>query len=490
MSFSISYNFIAKDKFSGVTKAMKRGLDKVNQAARKANQLNKKVAASVLKMGAATRSFGNKVSGMGRKLFTGMTLPIIGLGIAVLGAAGKIEKIETGFIGMLGSIKKAKAVVKDLTEFTAKTPFQLGDVAGAAQQLLAALVPVDKIKARLQTLGNIAAAANIPLKDMSAIFSKARNKGKAMTEELLQLSDRGIPIIDILSRGLGVTKNKVFELASQSKISFAIFSKALIQMTRKGEFANRAMVLQSKTLFGVISTLKDNIILTSAAIGDIFLPQAKKFALSMIDTASGVKSWVLQNKSLVKTLAIVLSILASIGPILITIGILSKAAGFAMVGFGIALKGAAIAGSILTGIFKIIGVVAAVASSSVLGIAAAIAGVIFLVLKLTGVWDSMIAKLRDVGPLRLLRKGFEAVKGSIGSAIGKLGNLVGLGSNINVNSRQQIDSGAASPVGGTGQNNRFQGNMSIAIADKGKNVESVRFSSLGDLNLGVSGVGI
>ena len=60
---------------------------------------------------------------------------------------------------------------------------------------------------------------------------------------------------------------------------------------------------------------------------------------------------------------------------------------------------------------------------------------------------------------------------------------------IEINSRKIISSEASRPVIGRGARDTFQGNMSIEIADKGKNVESVKFSSIGGLDLGISGIG-
>ena len=59
-----------------------------------------------------------------------------------------------------------------LTDFTAKTPFQLEDVGAAAKMLLSFGVAGDDIIDRLQVLGDIAAGANVPLQDMAAIYGK------------------------------------------------------------------------------------------------------------------------------------------------------------------------------------------------------------------------------------------------------------------------------------------------------------------------------
>lgn len=478
MGFSIGYNFIAKDKFTGAAKKISRSINKIKRGMRQTGMMAKKMARRMSKAGSSISKFGKKMSGMGKNMFKSVTLPIIGLGVAVLGAAGKMEKIKTGFVGMLGSAKKAGVLVKDLSEFTAKTPFQLGDVAGAAKKLLAAGVPVENIKNKLQMLGDISAAANVPLGDMAAIFSKSKNKGKAMTEELLQLSDKGIPIIDVLSRGLGVAKEKIFKLAETGKISFDILQKAMVQMSKKGEFANKAMVLQSATLFGVISTLKDNVILAAAAIGKEFLPEAKKFALFAIEIAQKTGGWVKENKKLVKIIGAILAVVAVIAPMLIGLGIAVSVIGTAITG--------------LTTILGIAATVFGVITSPIFLLVAAIGFVLYKVLKLTGAWDFLMEKLSNLNPIKKMGEIFGSASKKIGGLIDKGKSWLGFGKNdINVNSRREISHGAASPVT-SNQNNRssIDGNVNVNILDKFKNVGSVNMSSSNGLNLGMNGAGI
>ena len=216
--------------------------------------------------------------------------------------------------------EKAAEMVAKLNEFTAKTPFQLEQVATVGRQLLAAGVPVEDVTAKLKILGDIASAANIPLTDMGAIFAKSKNLGKAMAEEINQLAGRGIPIIRILSKQLNVNESDIMDLASKSKISFKLIEQAMIDMTKKGGFAHRAMINQSKTLTGTISTLKDNFVLTTAAIGDEFLPEAKAFAHTVMNALHRVHEWVKNNRELTKTILKVVGAAAVAVPAIVAIG--------------------------------------------------------------------------------------------------------------------------------------------------------------------------
>ena len=311
MAFDVSYIYNLVDNISPNLKKIQSNVSK----------LDKSITDSTKRM---SRNFTD----LGKKMATRVTLPLGLAGGMALKSAAKMENLETSFVGILGSGEKASALVKDLFEFTAKTPFQLEGVAKSAKQLLAAGVSSEKMTENLQMLGDISAAANVPLSDMSQIFAKIKNKGKAMTEEILQMSDRGIPVIDILSREFGVTKDAVFEMASKSQISFKMMERAMQNMTKEGGFAHKAMILQSKTLTGVISTMRDNITLAMGEVGEVFIEDAKKMAIAVTELAQKFKVFAQQNPGLIKVMVTFSGILALLAPLLIFLGTL----GFAITG--------------------------------------------------------------------------------------------------------------------------------------------------------------
>ena len=76
---------------------------------------------------------------------------IAALGIAFLKGAGEIEQISVAFETMLGSAEKAETLLKDITEFAAKTPFELTGLINSSKQLLAFGIEQEKI---IETIGN------------------------------------------------------------------------------------------------------------------------------------------------------------------------------------------------------------------------------------------------------------------------------------------------------------------------------------------------
>ncbi len=218
---------------------------------------------------ALSGAFGN----IGTTLSTRVTAPLAAIAGFSIYSAGKIEQFEVQFESLLGSSEAAKKMVKDLVDFTARTPFQLDGVAQATKQLLAQGVAAEDIQGELKVLGDIAAGTGKPLGELAQIYSKSLAKGKVQTEELNQLSEAGVPIMDALIElaakyGNTISKDDIYESAERGEISFRALREAMGLLTEEGGVYENQMEKQSKTLFGRFSTLKDNVMLLSAEIGD------------------------------------------------------------------------------------------------------------------------------------------------------------------------------------------------------------------------------
>lgn len=326
MANSIQYDYKILDRYSGPLGKIARMTDKFKHSAEIASRKVKKMQVQMGKMGETAKSVGSDLS-------LKVTAPISLIGGMALKSAAELETLTTSFVSLLGSSEKAGDMVKKLTDFTAKTPFQLEGVGKSAKQLLSFGVKQDKLIDRLKMLGDISAGANIPLSDMSAIFGKIKAKGKAMTEEILQLSDRGIPIIDLLSKKYKISKAAVFEMASKSKISFKMITASMRDMTSKGGIYFDQMGKQSETMFGIWSTVKDNM---SLLLGDIGVVIADVFGVkdvgkSLISAMQNLRKWIINvketNPFLIKTAFLLTALAAASGPAIVALGIMATTVG-------------------------------------------------------------------------------------------------------------------------------------------------------------------
>lgn len=339
-NFDVSYFIRLRDQFSGQANKAARAAKGLKQKLSNLSRKAKEAGGAFKYASMQAKQFGSKMMGVGGSLFAKVTLPLSILGGVALKQAADLETLGVAFESMLGSASKAKDLMKDLTNFTATTPFQLEGVGKAAKQLLAFKVTQEEMIPTLRMLGDLSAGANVPITDMAQIFGKGKAMGKAMTEELLQLAQRGVPIIDVLSESLKVSKAEVLKLASKSKISFSLMERSLRKMTSVGGVFYKQTEKQSKTLAGRFSTLKDNFGLTAAAIGEVI---EKTFGLNkgmeslsnkLTTLPDRIKAFAAANPIITKSIIIVTGLIAVLAPLAIVVGTVSLAVSGLAVAFG------------------------------------------------------------------------------------------------------------------------------------------------------------
>jgi tape measure domain-containing protein len=199
------------------------------------------------------RNFG-EIANMAKNAALAITGSLVaGIGLLIKKGA-EMQTLRTGFVSIAGGANKAAAIVKELNEFTAKTPFQLEEVSSAARQLLAVGTKRSALQKELKMLGDIAASSGSSIQEIASIFAKVKAKGKVELENLNQLAERGIQIFPELRR---VTGDANMEFGAGS-VSVDQFTEALSNMTKEGGLAANAMENLSETVEGRLTTLMDN----------------------------------------------------------------------------------------------------------------------------------------------------------------------------------------------------------------------------------------
>ena len=216
------------------------------------------------KAGAANTAKINRGFEDMKRTMGGVRTKIIGL-VGALGAmralrAGldfsmELERSKIAFTTMTGSATVAETTLNNLKAFSATTPFQFPDIVAASKKLMAFGVSAGALQNRLQMLGDISAGANVPIGDLANIFGKIKAKGKAMTEEIMQMAERGIPIVQVLAEKFGVSTEEILKMAEQGQLSFDVIDSGLNSMTASGGIFEGMMVNMSETTSGKLSTL-------------------------------------------------------------------------------------------------------------------------------------------------------------------------------------------------------------------------------------------
>lgn len=183
---------------------------------------------------------------------------MMGLVNSIVQTRGQFQQLQIAFDTMLGSGAKSKALMDQLTNTAAKTPFDLMGVAGGAKQLLAYGSSADKVNDTLVRLGNIASGLSIPLNDIVYLYGTTMVQGRLYAQDVRQFTGRGIPLVRELAAMYGKTAEEINTMVSEGKIGFPEVEKVINKMTDSGGQFYNLMEKQSASLTGMISNLGDS----------------------------------------------------------------------------------------------------------------------------------------------------------------------------------------------------------------------------------------
>jgi tape measure domain-containing protein len=209
------------------------------------------IGSAVIEIGADASGFDDAVEKqtkapmgkVGKTLSNALTFPLkagaavagtaiaTGLGVALTKGFQRLSALDNAQAKMRGLGHSAEAVDTIMSNALASvkgTAFGLGDAATVAASAVAAgIQPGQALEGVLKSVANSAAAAGTDLNEMGSIFNKVAASNKATNAALSQVAYRGLPIYQALAEQMGVTAEEVTKLASQGKIDFATFEKAM-----------------------------------------------------------------------------------------------------------------------------------------------------------------------------------------------------------------------------------------------------------------------
>lgn len=216
-------------------------------------------------LSASTSSALSRVSssmvGWGAGLSAAVTAPLTAAGVKAaqwaLTTAGAAEQADIALSTMLGP-ERAKQMIADLTDFAKKTPLEMSGLTDATQKLLAYGFAAEDVIPTLTAVGDATAALGSGQEGIDACtraIGQMQAKGKVMSEEMLQLTEQGIPAWKYLAEALGTDVAGAQEMVTKGSVDAATGIAAL-KAGMEGDFGG-LMAEQSKTLSGALSNLGD-----------------------------------------------------------------------------------------------------------------------------------------------------------------------------------------------------------------------------------------
>ena len=214
---------------------------------------------------------------------------------------GEFQQLEVAFNTMLGSKEKANALMGQLVELAATTPFDLKGVASGAKQLLAYGLEAEKVTDTMRRLGDIAAGLGLQIGDLAWLYGTTLTQGRMYTEDLNQFTGRGIPMIAELAKQFGVAESKVKQLVTDGKVGFPQVEQAIKDLTDAGGKFGGLMEAQSHTIIGQISNIKDSIDMAFNEMG-----QQSEGVINTVlaGVSSAVENWRQIGKVILETITV------------------------------------------------------------------------------------------------------------------------------------------------------------------------------------------
>lgn len=193
---------------------------------------------------------------------------LAGLGAYAVKLSGNFQNVQAAMTNMLGSTEKANAFLADLQKFAANTPFDFQGLATASQRLLAFGFQAEQILPTMQAIGDAAAALGKGQEGIDQItlsLGQMAAKGRVQADEMLQLTEAGIPAWRLLAETIGTSIPEAMDQVSRGQVTAQQGLEAIIN-GMESQFGG-LMERQSQTISGSWSNLMDGLEQSAVAAG-------------------------------------------------------------------------------------------------------------------------------------------------------------------------------------------------------------------------------
>lgn len=181
----------------------------------------------------------------------------------IVNVRSEIQALEVSFRTLLGSQQASAELMRQMKEFAAATPLQLGDLAKGAQTMLGFNVNADEIMPMLKAIGDISMGDAQKFQSLTLAFSQMQSVGKLMGQDLLQMINAGFSPLAVMADKTGKSIGELKEQMAAGAISAEMVKQAFIDATSEGGKFHGMLEGQGDTVKGALAQL-------SGAITDMF----------------------------------------------------------------------------------------------------------------------------------------------------------------------------------------------------------------------------
>lgn len=277
----------------------------------------------------------------GHMITTGLKTGVAAAGTAVAGIIGTslikgfnrlsaIENAEAKLSGLGNSAEDVSSIMSNALAAVKGTAFGMDEAATTAASAVAAgIAPGMELERYLKLVGDAATIAGTDMASMGSIFNKVATSGKVQGDVFAQLSDAGIPVVQMLAKSIGVSAEEVYKLGSEGKISSEQFLEAMSSMegaalkggdTTTGAFKNMNAALSRfgaallKEIYPLVGPVFGEITKWIESATTVVGPLAQAVSLHLLGAFQQAAAWAREfTASLVENKDILLPLLAGVG---------------------------------------------------------------------------------------------------------------------------------------------------------------------------------
>lgn len=193
---------------------------------------------------------------------------IASAGVYMVKLAGDFQNVQMALTNMLGSAEKAQSLIADLQQFAATTPFEFQGLAKASQKLLAFGFTAEQLIPTLTAVGDAAAGLGVGAEGVDRItlaLGQMAAKGRVQSDEMLQLTEAGIPAWKMLADTIGTDIPTAMDKVTKGQVDAQTGLTALVS-GMESRFAG-LMAQQAGTIHGSWSNLMDGLEQSATQVG-------------------------------------------------------------------------------------------------------------------------------------------------------------------------------------------------------------------------------
>ncbi len=185
---------------------------------------------------------------------------------------GEFEKQRVTLQAMVGEMEGLEIFGK-MKQLAIVSPFEFKDLVSYARQLAAFSVPYSELYDTTKKLADVSAGLGVDMSRIILAYGQIKSAGVLKGTELRQLTEAGVPILDKLAekiealKGEAVSIGDIFGMISQKMIPFQMVAEVFDELTQEGGQFYEMQAIQSQTLAGKISNLKDAYAIMLSEIG-------------------------------------------------------------------------------------------------------------------------------------------------------------------------------------------------------------------------------